>query len=53
MVDSIISENQTAVEEFKSGKEASLQFLIGQGMMLSKGSANPQMLKKIFEEKLK
>ncbi|MDA8611467.1 Asp-tRNA(Asn)/Glu-tRNA(Gln) amidotransferase subunit GatB, partial [Candidatus Pacebacteria bacterium] len=53
MVEQIISENETAVEEFKAGKEASLQFLIGQGMKLSKGSANPQMLKKIFEEKLK
>lgn len=53
MVEQIISENETAVKEFKAGKEASLQFLIGQGMKLSKGSANPQMLKKIFEEKMK
>ncbi len=41
----IIAENPTAVEEFKKGKQASLQFLVGQGMKASKGSANPEMLK--------
>ena len=49
----IISENQKAVLEYKSGKEASMQFLIGQGMKVMKGSANPQVLKKVFEELLK
>jgi aspartyl-tRNA(Asn)/glutamyl-tRNA(Gln) amidotransferase subunit B len=52
MVDQIISENQKVVGEYKKGKEASLQFLIGQGMKLSKGSANPQVLKRLFEEKI-
>ncbi|MBL1434555.1 Asp-tRNA(Asn)/Glu-tRNA(Gln) amidotransferase subunit GatB [Candidatus Wolfebacteria bacterium] len=42
----IISENGNVVTEYKSGKEASLQFLIGQGMKKTKGAANPEALKK-------
>lgn len=53
LIDQIITEHATVVAEYKAGKEASLQFLIGQGMKLSKGSANPQMLKQLFEDKLK
>lgn len=49
----IISENSAAVAEYKSGKQSSLQFLIGQGMKASKGSANPTILKTVFEELLK
>lgn len=41
----IISENPAVVEEYKSGKEASLQFLVGQGMKKTKGAANPGALK--------
>jgi aspartyl-tRNA(Asn)/glutamyl-tRNA(Gln) amidotransferase subunit B len=41
------------VAEYKSGKETALQFLIGQGMKATKGSANPQVLKKLFEEVIK
>jgi aspartyl-tRNA(Asn)/glutamyl-tRNA(Gln) amidotransferase subunit B len=48
----IIDANVKAVEEYKAGKLASLQFMIGQAMKESKGSANPQLLKKIFEELL-
>lgn len=48
VIEDIILENQKAVEEFKSGKQASLQFLIGQGMRKTKGSANPEVLKKLF-----
>lgn len=48
----IISENAKVAEEYKSGKEASLEFLIGQGMKETRGSANPQVLKKIFLELL-
>jgi aspartyl-tRNA(Asn)/glutamyl-tRNA(Gln) amidotransferase subunit B len=48
----IISENKKVVDEYKAGKQASLQFLIGQGMKATKGSANPEMLKIIFLEQL-
>lgn len=50
IVEKIVSENQNVVEEYKKGKVASLQFLIGQAMKESKGSGNPQVLKSLFEE---
>lgn len=41
----IIAEHASVVEEYKGGKEASLQFLVGQGMKKTKGAANPESLK--------
>ncbi|HMO78945.1 MAG TPA: Asp-tRNA(Asn)/Glu-tRNA(Gln) amidotransferase subunit GatB [Candidatus Paceibacterota bacterium] len=52
IVKNIISNNQKVVEEYRSGKTASLQFLIGQGMKATKGSANPQILAEIFKKNL-
>lgn len=37
---------------YKAGKEASLQFLIGQGMKISRGSANPQRLAELIKENI-
>ena len=48
----IMVANQNVVQEYKAGKAASLQFLIGQGMKATKGSANPQVLAKVFKELL-
>ena len=53
MVAEIIAANPTVVADYKSGKVALLQFFIGQGMKLSKGSANPETLKRLLEEALK
>lgn len=52
IVEKILADNQKAIDEYKAGKEASLQFLIGQGMKETRGSANPQVLKKIFLDTL-
>ncbi len=52
IVQTIIAEQETAVAEYKAGKEASLQFLIGQGMKATKGSANPGVLAKLLKEQL-
>lgn len=46
----IIDENKDAVDQYKAGKEASIKFLVGQGMKLSKGSANPTMLEEALKE---
>ena len=51
IVDKVIANNESVFAEFKGGKEKSLQFLIGQAMKESKGSANPEILKKLFTEK--
>jgi aspartyl-tRNA(Asn)/glutamyl-tRNA(Gln) amidotransferase subunit B len=53
MVAEIVTENPAVVADFKAGKAVALQFLVGQGMKKSKGSANPAILKQLFEEGLK
>ena len=52
IIEQIIAENAEAVEQYRGGKEASMQFLVGQGMKLSKGAANPQMLRDEIIKKL-
>ncbi len=52
IVAKIIAENAKSVEDFKAGKAAALQFLIGQGMKVSKGSANPKVLEALFKKAL-
>jgi aspartyl-tRNA(Asn)/glutamyl-tRNA(Gln) amidotransferase subunit B len=44
----VISENQRAVLDFKKGKEAALQFLIGQVMKKTQGKANPQLTREVL-----
>ena len=48
----VISENPDAAEQYKGGKKESLQFLVGQGMKLTKGAANPSELSAIISQKL-
>ena len=52
IVDEVVKNNSAAVEEYKNGKENALQFLVGQGMKLSKGKANPGVLQKLLREKI-
>ena len=53
IIDDIIAENESVVAEYKSGKEAALQFLVGQGMKKTKGAANPGTLKSMIKDSLK
>ncbi len=52
MVDKILEANLEAVSEYNSGKLSALQYLVGKGMQESKGAANPQILKSLFEKRL-
>ncbi len=52
IAEKVIAANPSVVEDFKAGKEAALQFLVGQGMKESKGSANPQALREAILAKL-
>ena len=52
LVESVIAENPSVVEEYKNGKEASIKFLVGQGMKLSKGTANPELLLELLQSKI-
>jgi aspartyl-tRNA(Asn)/glutamyl-tRNA(Gln) amidotransferase subunit B len=48
----VIAEHEAAVADYKKGKVASLQYLIGEAMAKLKGRARPDMLKEIFEKNL-
>lgn len=50
IITDIIKNNDKVVAEYKAGKVASLQFLIGQAMKATKGSANPEVIKKLLIE---
>ena len=50
-IEEILSKNLTVVSDYKSGKEAALQFLIGQCMRALKGAVDPTTLKqKLIEQ---
>jgi aspartyl-tRNA(Asn)/glutamyl-tRNA(Gln) amidotransferase subunit B len=51
--DEVIAANPKPAADFKAGNPASLNFLKGQVMKLSKGKANPQLAGEILERKLK
>ncbi len=48
IIKEIIASNQKVVAEYKSGKTTSLQYLIGQAMKATKGSANPEVIKRLL-----
>ena len=52
IAEQVIAENEKSVADFKAGKEQALKFLIGQGMKISKGRANPQRLDALIREKI-
>ncbi len=49
-VKDIIARNPKAVEDFKKGRQASLQFLVGQVMAETKGKAKPETVREILEK---
>lgn len=53
IINEIIEKNPKAVGEYKSGKIAVLQFLIGQTMARTKGRADSEKLRVIFEKELR
>ncbi|RJQ31515.1 aspartyl/glutamyl-tRNA amidotransferase subunit B [Candidatus Parcubacteria bacterium] len=52
IVEEVIKNNPSVAEDYKKGKENALQFLVGQGMKISKGSANPEALRKVLKERI-
>lgn len=48
----VVAQNTKAVADYRAGKVAALQSLVGQGMKATKGGANPEILKKIVLELL-
>ena len=52
LINKVIENNTSKVEEYKSGKEKLFGFFVGQVMKESKGKGNPQLINKILKEKL-
>jgi aspartyl-tRNA(Asn)/glutamyl-tRNA(Gln) amidotransferase subunit B len=52
VVAAVIAENKSAADDYRGGKTAVLQFLIGQAMKALKGRARPEVLKEMFEKGL-
>ncbi len=48
----VVAENPMAAEDYKKGKEASMQFLMGQAMKKLRGRGNPEQLKDILKRML-
>lgn len=48
----VVEEEQKAVDEYRSGKEAALQYLVGKSMKATKGAGNPTLIKEILIEVL-
>jgi aspartyl-tRNA(Asn)/glutamyl-tRNA(Gln) amidotransferase subunit B len=53
LCDEVIATNPKPVADFRAGNAASLNFLKGQVIKLSKGKANPKIVGEILERKLK
>ncbi|MDI6892821.1 MAG: Asp-tRNA(Asn)/Glu-tRNA(Gln) amidotransferase subunit GatB [Actinomycetota bacterium] len=52
IVEMVVEENPSVVEDYRSGKERALGFLVGQVMRLTQGRANPQLVNVLLKEKL-
>jgi aspartyl-tRNA(Asn)/glutamyl-tRNA(Gln) amidotransferase subunit B len=52
IVRDVIAKNEKAVSDYKSGKLASIGYLLGQVMQVTKGTANPNDVKVILEKEL-
>lgn len=51
-VQDVLTEETKAVEEYRAGKEAALQYLIGKSMKATKGAGNPAMLRELIVAEL-
>lgn len=51
-IEKVIAENPQSVEDYRSGKEKAIGFLVGQTMKIMKGKANPAMVNQILKELL-
>ena len=51
-VEQVVNENPDVVAEIKAGKDKGVQFLMGQVMKMSRGSANPPLVMQSLQKKL-
>ncbi|AAM02173.1 Asp-tRNA(Asn)/Glu-tRNA(Gln) amidotransferase subunit GatB [Methanopyrus kandleri] len=52
VVEEVIEENPQAVEDYKSGKEEAIHYLMGQVMRKTRGQADPEVTMRLLRERL-
>ena len=52
IIDEIIANNPTQVEQYQSGKDKVFGFFVGQVMKASQGKANPAQVNQMLKDKL-
>ncbi len=52
-VDRVLGEHAKVVDDFRAGKKAALGFLVGQVMKSTQGKANPAVVNRLLEEKIR
>jgi aspartyl-tRNA(Asn)/glutamyl-tRNA(Gln) amidotransferase subunit B len=53
VINQVLDQNPSQLEQYKSGKEKLFGFFVGQVMKASRGKANPEQVNKLLEERLK
>jgi aspartyl-tRNA(Asn)/glutamyl-tRNA(Gln) amidotransferase subunit B len=52
VIDEVLQENPTEVEQYRGGKQRLMGFFVGQVMKKSRGKANPQIVNELLRRKL-
>jgi aspartyl-tRNA(Asn)/glutamyl-tRNA(Gln) amidotransferase subunit B len=52
IVEQVIAEQPTAVQDFRDGKDTAIKFLVGQVMRATRGRANPQTATELLKSAL-
>jgi aspartyl-tRNA(Asn)/glutamyl-tRNA(Gln) amidotransferase subunit B len=52
MIDKVMADNATIVEEYRAGKQKGFNSLVGQIMKAARGKANPQQVNDLLKAKL-
>ncbi len=52
IIDSILKENLESIRDFKNGKDKAFQFLVGEVMKKTRGSASPPLVKELLTKKI-
>lgn len=52
LVDKVLSDNASAVDNYKNGNKKSMGFLVGQAMKASQGKANPKLVQEMIRDLL-
>jgi aspartyl-tRNA(Asn)/glutamyl-tRNA(Gln) amidotransferase subunit B len=53
VVQAVIESNPEVADEYRAGKEALIQFLVGKAMKETRGAGNPGLIKELLTEELK